>query len=209
MLELTNSQVYRETMTLAALMHEDKNRPDHQFITEFYFMAFDTLVAQNKSDLFKMSKDARIGYLLNYVEKLIEAESAGHYLENYLTIKKHLPNLLTEINKSERLTLEEQVSAKQIEAEQYDHAYRLHLAVHEWPSVLTAEEEQEKSENFEKCLIAIKELYFDCYWWRVFEGVGLKPLGALSVLHRRRVLQEYAEHRNHPILESIKLYPAW
>ena len=194
MLELTNPQVYREVMTLRALMHEDKNRPDSQFIQDFYLMASDTLVAQSKSDLFEMSEDARIGYLLNYVENLIEAESAGDYLRNYLSIKKHLPNLLT---------------AKQIEAEQYDHAYRLHLAVHEWPSVLTAEEEQEKSENFEKCLMAIRELYFDCYWWRVFEGVGLKPLGALSVRHRRRVLQEYAEHRGHPILESINLYPAW
>ena len=194
MLELTKPQVYQEVMTLTALMHKDKNRPDHQFISEFYLMAYDTLVAQNKSDLFEMSEDARIGYLLNYVEKLIEAEYAGDYLENYLTIKKHLPNLPTE---------------KQIEAEQYDYAYRLHYAVHEWPSVLTAEEEQEKSENFEKCLMAIRELYFDCYWWRVFEGVGLKPLGALSVRHRRRVLQEYAEHRGHPILESINLYPAW
>ncbi len=195
MLELTNPQVYREVMTLTALMHEDKWRPDDQFIQDFYLMASNTLVWQNKSDLFEMSEDARIGYLLNYVENLIEAESAGDYLRNYLSIKKHLPNLLT---------------AKQIEAEQYDYAYRLHYAVHEWPSVLTAEEEQEKSENFEKCLVAIRELYFDCYWWRVFEGegVGSKPLGALSVRDRRLALQEYAEQTGHSILESINLDPA-
>ena len=84
--------------------------------------------------------------------------------------------------KNEVLTLEEQVIEKQFQAEYYAHALRLHLAVNDWPSVRTGEEEQEKSENFEKCLNAIKELYFDCYWWRVFEGVGLKPLGALSVL---------------------------
>ena len=110
--------------------------------------------------------------------------------------------------KNEVLTLEEQVIEKQFQAEYYAHALRLHLAVNDWPSVRTGEEEQEKSENFEKCLNAIKELYFECYWWRVFEGVGLKPLGALSVLRRRQVLQEYAEHRGHPILESINFYPA-
>ncbi len=193
MLELTNPQVYREVMTLRALMHEDKWRPDSQFIQNFYLMASDTLVAQSKSDLFEMSEDARIGYLLNYVENLIEAESAGDYLRNYLSIKKHLPNLLT---------------AKQIEAEQYDYAYRLHYAVHEWPSVLTAEKEQEKSENFEKCLMTIKGLYFDCYWWRVLQGVGSKPLGALSVRDRRLALQEYAEQTGHHILKSINLDPA-
>lgn len=109
----------------------------------------------------------------------------------------------------EGLTLEEQVIAKQLEAEQYAYAYRLHLTVSEWPELLNAEEEQIKSENFEKCLNAIKELYFDCHWWRVFEGVGSKYLGAYSVIARRRILQEYAEQRSHPILEDINFYPAW
>lgn len=98
-----------------------------------------------------------------------------------------------------------QVIAKQIDAEQYAYAYRLHLSVHNWAE----ESEEVKAENFEKCLNAIKELYFDCYWWREFEQCGSKPLGVLSVITRRRVLQEYAEHRAHPILESINFYPAW
>jgi hypothetical protein len=105
---------------------------------------------------------------------------------------------------SEVLTLGEQVRVKQIEAEQYAYAYRLHLSVHDWAE----ESEEAKAKNFEKCLEAIRELYFDCYWWREFEQCGSKPLAALSVTTRRRVLQEYAEHRGHPILESINFYPA-
>jgi len=69
---------------------------DAQFITEFYFMGLDTCAARSKGVLFEMSAHDRIEYLLNYVGELIEAESAGCYLENYLMIKKHLPNLLAE-----------------------------------------------------------------------------------------------------------------
>lgn len=103
----------------------------------------------------------------------------------------------------ESLTLEEQAVAKQIEAEQFAYALKLHLSVYDWPDTCTEEEATEKSENFAKCLAALSDFYFDCHWWRVFEGVGSKPLYALSVQSRKRALQEYAEHRGHPILESI------
>jgi len=103
----------------------------------------------------------------------------------------------------ESLTLEEQAIAKQIEAEQFVYALKLHLSVCSWPDTCTEEEAKEKSDNFAKCLVALSDFYFDCHWWRVFEGVGLKPLGALSVQSRKRALQEYAEHRGHPLLEDI------
>jgi len=104
----------------------------------------------------------------------------------------------------ESLTLEEQAVAKTLEAEQFAYALKLHLSVYDWPNTCTEEEAKEKSENFAKCLVAISEFYFDCHWWRVFEGVGSKSLGALSVHSRKRALQEYAEHRGHPILESMQ-----